>query len=568
MDLVLAPENRLLLKRLEDGSAERSGPFQASFFPPPGVEPPQGADGRLFQLPPGLRLYAHQVRAVRRVLEECAGRALLADDVGLGKTIEAGTCLAAYRAHGLVRRALILCPAVLLRQWAGELRARFALEGLVARTPGDFRGDLVLASLDLAKRRDYAEVIRERPWDLVIIDEAHRLKNHRTANWQLVWGIETTYLLLLTATPVQNDLRELFNLVTLVRPGLFATRAEFRRTFQADRIRPRNVERLHALLRQVMLRTSRRSAEVAFPPRRVATQMVSLSGPERELYSACFALLGEARRNGRTRQQLLPLVAVVREATSSPEAARRTLLRMARTPGLPPATAARYREVAELAKGLPCRKAETLGELIAGRKGTQALVFTEFRATQDLLVATLKKLGVGAVKYHGGLSPADQAAAVEAFARGARVMVATEAGAEGHNLQFCHWLINYDLPWNPMRLEQRIGRLHRLGQEHPVEIVNLVTRDTLEAHVLAILGGKLELCETVLGELDLILEHGLERRLTDAVLAAGTARELEEGFARLAREIDERRASFRAMAGNIDVLAGVEPAEGGGDTAR
>jgi SNF2 family DNA or RNA helicase len=506
---------------------------------------------------PALQLYPHQLQAVRRVVNELAGRALLADGVGLGKTIEALSCLAEWRARGLVRRTLILTPAALLPQWAGELWHRVGLEAATARSPRDWRGELVIGSLDLAKRPDHARVILERPWDLVIVDEAHRLKNHRTANWRLVWVVEATYLLLLTATPVQNDLRELYNLVTLARPGLFSTPAEFRRLFRADRLHPRNADLLRERLGAVMLRADRCAAALSFPARRVETVGLALSPEEQALYHACFDLLAAARDLRRTRQQVLPLVVLLREATSSPEAVRRTLLRMARTPGLPAALASRYREVASRARGVACRKARALRDLVARRR-EKLLVFTEFRGTQATIARELAPAGVPVVLYHGGLSPAEREGAVQAFAGPARVMVATEAGAEGHNLQFCSRLVNFDLPWNPMRLEQRIGRVHRLGQQGTVEIINLVAERTIEDHILRLLGAKLDLCETVLGELDLILDHGLERKVSELVLEAGTAEELEAGFARLGREVEAQRAALARATRYADGLLGLD----------
>ncbi|MGE5552412.1 MAG: DEAD/DEAH box helicase [Betaproteobacteria bacterium] len=513
------------------------------------------SDLLLPQILPSLRLYPHQRQAVRRVVNELAGRALLADGVGLGKTIEALACLTEWRARGLVRRALILAPSALLSQWAAELRHRFGLEAVVARTTMDWRAELVIGSLDLAKRPNHTRVILERPWDLVIVDEAHRLKNHRTANWRLVWAIETTYLLLLTATPLQNDLRELYNLVTLVRPGLFSTPAEFRRAFAADRHHPKNPALLRECLGKVMLRAEGRAARLSFPVRRVETVAVALSEEERALYLACLELLQTARECRRTRQQMLPLAVLLREATSSPEAVRRTLLRMARTPGLPPELAGRYREIAAQAKGTTCRKARLLRD-VASRRRDKLLVFTEFRGTQETIARELSAVGVSFALYHGGLSPSEREAAVAEFAGPARVMISTEAGAEGHNLQFCSWLVNFDLPWNPMRLEQRIGRIHRLGQRETVEITNLVAERTIENRVLELLGVKLDLCEAVLGELDLILEHGLERRIADLVLESRTAEDLEAGFARLSREVAARRAAFAMATQRSDSLLG------------
>ncbi|MGE5507624.1 MAG: DEAD/DEAH box helicase [Chitinophagales bacterium] len=536
-----------LLPRLARGENDGAAAFLAA------ARPEEAAFG---SEEPQVRLYPHQEQAVRRVLGELGGRALLADAVGLGKTIEAGAVLSEYRRRGLVERALILVPAALVNQWERELSHRFGLRPTVAKTLAGWRGELVLGSLDLAKRPAHARRLCQTPWDLVIVDEAHRLKNCKTAAWQLVHELEATYLLLLTATPVQNDLSELYNLVHLVQPGLLSTPAEFKRAFRLDKLHPKDAGSLRERLSRVMIRSDRRAAALCFPPRRVETLLLPQSEPEAELYAECLALLAEARRRCRTRQQVLPFVVLLREATSSPEAARRTLLRMARRPGLAPPLAARYREVAERGKAVRPLKAEALGTLLTGRQD-KAIVFTEFRGTQDLLARELRRLGIPAVKYHGGMTPAAQEAAVEDFRGEARVLLATEAGAEGHNLQFCRWLVNFDLPWNPMRLEQRIGRVHRLGQEDAVEVTNLVTEGTIEGHVLRILGAKLEQCEAVLGELDLILDHGCERRITDLVLAAETPAELEAGFARLAREIEALRAVHARAAQRMDLLAGL-----------
>ena len=189
------------------------------------------------------------------------GRAILADEVGLGKTIEALVILMEYFLRGLVRRALILTPASLVSQWRGEITSKFKLPVVEARSTQHWhQGPVVLASLDTAKRPQHAEIIGQVLWDLVIVDEAHHLKNKATINYRFVDGLNKKYLLLLTATPLQNDLGELYNLVTLLRPGQLATYSEFRRTFTFDRRSPRNLPELRRLLREVMVRTSRKAA--------------------------------------------------------------------------------------------------------------------------------------------------------------------------------------------------------------------------------------------------------------------------------------------------------------------
>jgi SNF2 family DNA or RNA helicase len=168
--------------------------------------------------------YAHQVDACRRVIGEMRGRALLADEVGLGKTIEAGIVLSEYRIRGLVRRALLLVPAALQSQWRSELWHKFGIRCHIRERGEDFDGhDFLITTLDTARVKRNQERILDNSYDLVIIDEAHRLKNHRTLSYQFASALASRYLLLLTATPVHNDLRELYNLVTLLRPGTLGT---------------------------------------------------------------------------------------------------------------------------------------------------------------------------------------------------------------------------------------------------------------------------------------------------------------------------------------------------------
>ena len=166
----------------------------------------------------GLVPYPYQLATCRRVIDDMRGRAILADEVGLGKTIEAGMILKEYMLRGLVERALILVPASLTWQWQLELREKFDIPAVRQRATYDWERScsVVVASLDTAKRAPHGDIVQSIDYDLLIVDEAHRLKNARTANWRFVSGIRRKYCVLLTATPVQNDLRELYNLVTLL----------------------------------------------------------------------------------------------------------------------------------------------------------------------------------------------------------------------------------------------------------------------------------------------------------------------------------------------------------------
>ncbi len=256
MEIWYHPENREVLSRLATAAFDAKEWFDLKTA----AERLSLLDGfdRLLSLETlDIQLFQHQEQAVRKVLQEMRGRAILADEVGLGKTIEAGVILKEYVLRGLVQRVLILVPASLVGQWRSELKEKLDLDFSVARTPRDFEAAKIVASIDTAKRPVHREIIQRTPWDLVIVDEAHRLRNSRTLNWKFVNGIQKKYLLLLTATPIQNDLRELYNLVTLLKPGQLKTFTQFKRAYMLDKHSPKNTYRLREALKEVLVRTSR-----------------------------------------------------------------------------------------------------------------------------------------------------------------------------------------------------------------------------------------------------------------------------------------------------------------------
>ena len=180
------------------------------------------------------------------------------------------------------------------------------------------------------------------------------------------------------------------------------------------------------------------------------------------------------------------------------------------------------------------------------------LIFTEYRQTLETIVRQLQVWGVQAIGFHGGLSIEQKEATVTAFKQNMRVMVSTESGAEGRNLQFCHQLINYDLPWNPMRVEQRIGRLHRLGQEHDVAIFNLSCNETIEAHLIELLARKIRMFELVIGELDLILGNlegnkSFEDLLREAWETASSGEDLRERIESLGDVLSRARRTYEQV---------------------
>lgn len=454
-----------------------------------------------------LHLYDHQLRAVLRVLRDMRGRAVLADEVGLGKTIEAGVILKEYIVRGLARSALVLAPAALTEQWRSELRDKVDIDCHVY-TGGDVwhEQERIITSLDTARRPEHAEALQSKVWDVVIVDEAHRLKNRNTRSWQLVDGLQKKYLLLLTATPIQNDLEELYNMMTLLQPGLLQTYNAFKREFVQDKRSPKRTEQLRRRIGQVLVRTTRAASGLPLPRRLVHSVSVPLHRQERDFYERVVAFARSVFVQGGDRTNMLPLILLLRELCSSPEAVRRTLQTLA-APGR--LSADEGRRAAELAAeaGRLCGRSSKIQAAVRWVQATSepAIVFTQFRATQAALADALRQHLLPVALFHGGMDTEERRASLERFRRDGGVLISTEAGSEGQNLQFCRTVINHDLPWNPMRVEQRIGRVHRLGQTRDVLIVNLIAPATMEMHVFRLLHEKIRLFEQVIGDLDVIL---------------------------------------------------------------
>src|SRR5438128_1504577 len=247
----------------------------------------------------------HQIDVAQRVLRDMGGRAILADEVGLGKTIEASIVYKELAVRGLARRALILTPASLVGQWQGELEEKFYERFETPTDPADWqRGTITRAiiSHDRARSRRHAEEILRHRWDLVIVDEAHKVKSHRGATYQFIEKIERDFILLLTATPLQNDLRELYNLITLLRPGQLGTWQEFKseHLVSGDHRQPRDPEALRALTHEVMIRTRRSSVvdDLNLPPRRPRHPEVKLTRAEADLYQRTTEFLRRLYREG------------------------------------------------------------------------------------------------------------------------------------------------------------------------------------------------------------------------------------------------------------------------------
>lgn len=477
-----------------------------------------------------MELLEHQIRTAKTVLQRFRGKALLCDEVGLGKTIEAGLIAAELRLRGLVRSILILTPPSLIEQWQGEMRRKFSLN-LVSHDEPVFRErgaaawnefDCVIASIHTAKREPHRSAVTGRHWDLVIIDEAHHLRNRNTQVWRLASELQKQYALLLTATPVQNNLEELFNLVTLLEPGLLRTAKQFQNRFvdKKDKLTPRNLDELHRLLAEVMVRNQRSTVGLQFTRRWARTERLAPSKPEQHLYEQAASFVrSHLRKEGKSVLSRMALLSLQMALGSSSSAAAGTLAKLAEAPKLAEEDRKSLLALTELAsRQSESAKADRLLALL-NEFPDKLVLFTQFRATQEYLQRRLADAGHRTAVFHGGLTRMGKEAAIDEFRGPARLLIATESGSEGRNLQFAHALCNFDLPWNPMRIEQRVGRLSRIGQARDIEIFNLVTAGTVEEAVLHLLQAKLNMFELVIGEIDMILGNLDEEREFEDVVA-------------------------------------------------
>ena len=498
-------------------------------------------------------LYPHQLKTVTTVLRRFRGRALLCDEVGLGKTIEAGMILLELLMRKLARRVLILTPPSLIEQWRGEMSRKFGLDfithddeafkALGAQAWASF--DRILASYHTARREPHRAAIADQDWDTVIVDEAHHCRNRNTLLWKLVNALRTRYMLLLTATPVQNNLEELYNLVTLLQPGLLSTARHFQRQFvdRRDKLtpRPQMVDQLHTLLAEAMVRNRRSTVAVRLTRRFAQTLRVAPLPAEQALYADVTRFVKGHLRREDSPLTRMALITLQKELGSSGLAAGATLDRLAQAAKLPVAESQVLSGLAERARRqIESAKVERLLALLRDFPD-KIVVFTQFRMTQAHLFRVLSQAGDPAALFHGGLSRLEKEQAIRAFQGQTRILLSTESGSEGRNLQFCHAICNFDLPWNPMRIEQRIGRLSRIGQTRDVHVFNLVSAGTIEADLLHLLEAKINMFELVIGEIEMILGNlDEEREFEDIIFDLWAQSEDEDQFGRRMEELGRR----------------------------
>ncbi len=464
----------------------------------------------------------HQKEGALRILRDFNGSALLADEVGLGKTITAGIVIRELIERGFAKKILILTPPSLVDQWVMELEEKFELNFTIIESEEDWHdAPHAIASIDRVKiyddeNRDFKHrVAHDISWDLLIVDEAHKLKDRRSMRTRFVDRIQKKRFLILTATPFQNDLLELYSLLNLLKKGHLGTLQNFKKNFlsRGNKRKPLNHEELRRKLREVMVRRKRSETTVSYMRRIPRTIQVELSPHEKLIYDEIQHMIKSNYflSNGMQINGKLAIYALLPKITSSSKSAIETLQRIV-------VSEDRYHERTRIHAGQILQeyeklekdsKIETLIQLIKeifyGESGQKVLIYTKHPTTLHYIADQLSPLGLCIVTFTGANTREEKTKIIETFRNAADIMLSTETGCEGLNFQFCNNLINYDLPWNPMSVEQRIGRIDRIGQKKDMNIFSLATKDTMEEYVVDLIINKMCCVGLIIGELPIIL---------------------------------------------------------------
>lgn len=493
-----------------------------------------------------VRLFPYQERTVNLVLEDLGGNAIIADEVGLGKTIEAGAVIERILSRDPHANVLVLAPHSILTQWRSELLHRFdryfELEDDVEplRMEGQQSDVRLIASHSKLSRGTIGTQLSQKRWELVVVDEAHKFSNSETKRYALLTGLNRAHTILLTATPVQNHLLDLYFLGELVNPGAMArSPQEFLDDYSLTRdgreVRDSTREVFRRRLARILTRTTRGDAGVFFAPRHVSMIPLMMRPAEHELQALVFSairnLTSSSKQHGRNSFLALSL----HQAFSSHPLAVIEMLRdlsIAETEVL-----TKMQALAPMLKS--SSKVTATSQLLAKEGPTEKwLIFVERILSGRLLTESLREHGFTTEFYHGALELRTREKILAGF-RGTdtQVLVATSAGGEGLNLQHCRNLVNYDLHWNPLKIEQRIGRIHRLGQAESVRIFNLVLKNSLDEALLDRIFTKIDLFTMTIGKMATIIgglegEMSLDEELERAAEVASTPEQLREGFSK------------------------------------
>lgn len=463
---------------------------------------------------PGVRtrLYPFQVEGVGFLAGN--GRALLADDMGLGKTLQAIAAAVWLQRNARVERILVVCPASLKQQWAREIERFAELEAhIVQGNPRTRRQQyrqgrgVYIVNYELV-RRDLDALAAQLSPDLLILDEAQRIKNWRTKTAAAVKRIDSRYAFVLSGTPLENRLEDLYSLMQVVDQQvlgpLWRYLADFHVTDERGKVLGyRNLSELRRRLAPVMLRRDRRLVRDQLPERIEQRLDIALTAAQRDHHDSALA---SARR--------LSQIAAYRPLTPTEQNRLMAALQMARMAC----------DAAELVdrKTAGSPKLDELVPLLDElclQGGLKAVVFSQWERMTALAEQRLQAAGLGCLRLHGGVPTSKRGALIGQFHSddAVHVFLSTDAGGTGLNLQCASVVVNLDVPWNPAVLEQRIARVHRLGQAAQVQSILMVAADSYEERVLGFVHGKRELFDNVVdpqAEGDVV---GVSRKLLETI---------------------------------------------------
>lgn len=500
-----------------------------------------------------------QTETAIKALRDMQGSAILADEVGLGKTIEAGLIMKELLHRGLIKSILILVPAPLIEQWKEEMKEKFDIEFVDFKERNWYGSSFIISSMPYASRSSTRRSqLQEYGFDLVVVDEAHCLKNQNTKTYKFAYGIKRKNTLLMSATPIQNDMKELFNLVNVLKPGYFKSRRMFNKEYVYDRFTPKNIKKLRRLISEVMIRHKRSNTLVELPRRKVHNIEIDLKEEERVFHDSVIEFVKEIYREkglstGKSTTDILVLVGLLKQNCSSPQSVVGYLEKNILEKLSYERDIKRCKEIISLGNEI---KVPSKAEIFIDNVKTNSercIIYTEFLGTVSMLKKVLENNNIKAKTYHGGLSRAQKHKTLKEFKDNEfQVLISTESGAQGLNIQFCNQLYNYDLPWNPMRVEQRIGRVHRFGQKSAVDIYNITTKGTIDEYVLYVLTSKINLFEMVIGELDTIMSYmindssSLEVKIGKIILESSSTKEIEERLRKIGDDIVKAKSDFNS----------------------
>ncbi len=516
---------------------------------------------------------------------------LLADDVGLGKTISAGLIASELMSRGRLSKILIVCPKLIMPQWKEELEGKFNIaseiaigKDLILASPPDGRGAVITT---YASARIHLDAIVDNGFELLVLDEAHKLRNlHGTDQApQVAQKFRTVlsnrvfkYVLMLTATPIQNRLWDIYSLIDLLtiargHENPFGSAGMFTRRFIADNkqharhLRPEKKDEFRSIVYSHMSRTRRGDAKLYFPDRKVQLHRVKPTDAELELIKLISKPIQKLNR--------LAQISIAQALMSSPHALAAQLENMARNQTVPSSLATQVRAIAENGK-VTAKQAglEALADQLKAENpsGWRMVVFTTRRETQTSIEAFLSARGIACGVINGDSGSKNQSTVTQ-FRKDPpdiNVIVSTEAGSEGVNLQVANVIVNYDLPWNPMIVEQRIGRVQRLASQHAtVCVFNVILSGTFEEYIVGRLMEKLQMASHAIGDVDALLEAagideedtGFEEKLRELVIASIAGKDVDESLRLTVQSIADAKVILERDQKDLDELLGSKPSD-------